>query len=568
MKKLFFYAASAMVMMASCTNDEVAVDPVNPTPEESRVAIELGIDAPTVNAELSSRAMGAVGGVLDEENHWNSQKLYIAMYEKGTNKLATDPQKEGDDKTILGVNTHTYIAPKAPTQDQDVTNKGNIRIYQTQTYNDTNDNGTLKYEYYPVNGQFDFVGYHVDDLNVNYEPTTKTVNNIIITGQEDIMGAVTKELEYSEYQSLTNITDEDFFNDLKNNWAFSARTARNKIHPTLKFEHQLARLKFFVRAGSESAALKVYNETLQTWEDRKSHSIGEGDAATTTTEAMYVTNLTANNLVNALVMNLGATDENGKTVVKTTAAEDATADAIFTLGQYDETTKQITSLSPVAPVWPVSAVSVEGYDNGTPVGESIMFFPTGDAENKIELTLGLSQYLKMTEDETKTDDDDSKYSWATKTQNADLTIYAKSVKVDGQNNPATKFEPGKSYNVYITIYGFEKIEVSAELTAWEMGGDIEIDIEDKVSKYDVTYTFSIDQSNATIKFNGSDEADENKAITVKNGDKLTYVIECEGYETIKETITVGETDTEVNITMTPTTSGGQSSDNQNQGDEE
>ena len=38
------------------------------------------------------------------------------------------------------------------------------------------------------------------------------------------------------------------------NYQFGARTARKGIVPVLKFEHQLARLKFFVRAGSESAA--------------------------------------------------------------------------------------------------------------------------------------------------------------------------------------------------------------------------------------------------------------------------------------------------------------------------
>ena len=41
-----------------------------------------------------------------------------------------------------------------------------------------------------------------------------------------------------------------------------------------------------------------------------------------------------------------------------------------------------------------------------------------------------------------------------------------------------EFKAGTSSNVYITIYGFEKIEVTAVLTAWEDGGDIDTDIED------------------------------------------------------------------------------------------
>lgn len=37
-------------------------------------------------------------------------------------------------------------------------------------------------------------------------------------------------------------------------YQLGARTARKGIVPALKFNHQLTRLKFFVRAGSESAA--------------------------------------------------------------------------------------------------------------------------------------------------------------------------------------------------------------------------------------------------------------------------------------------------------------------------
>lgn len=37
------------------------------------------------------------------------------------------------------------------------------------------------------------------------------------------------------------------------------------------------------------------------------------------------------------------------------------------------------------------------------------------------------------------------------------------------------FEAGKNYNVNITVYGLEEIEIKASLTAWEDGGDITID---------------------------------------------------------------------------------------------
>ena len=57
MKKQFFYAAMAITFMASCTSDDtVAVDPVNPTPEESRVAIELGVNTPNIKVSSSKQS--------------------------------------------------------------------------------------------------------------------------------------------------------------------------------------------------------------------------------------------------------------------------------------------------------------------------------------------------------------------------------------------------------------------------------------------------------------------------------------------------------------------------------
>ena len=40
---------------------------------------------------------------------------------------------------------------------------------------------------------------------------------------------------------------------------------------------------------------------------------------------------------------------------------------------------------------------------------------------------------------------------------------------------ADGFVAGKNYNVNITVYGLEEIEIKASLTAWEDGGDITID---------------------------------------------------------------------------------------------
>lgn len=42
-------------------------------------------------------------------------------------------------------------------------------------------------------------------------------------------------------------------------------------------------------------------------------------------------------------------------------------------------------------------------------------------------------------------------------------------------NPDMEFEAGKSYEVTITVYGLEKIEVTATLQPWDKGDSIDID---------------------------------------------------------------------------------------------
>ena len=45
--------------------------------------------------------------------------------------------------------------------------------------------------------------------------------------------------------------------------------------------------------------------------------------------------------------------------------------------------------------------------------------------------------------------------------------------------PNGTFEAGKSYDINITVYGLEKIDVRATLTPWENGGSIDIDDDQK-----------------------------------------------------------------------------------------
>jgi len=574
MKKQFFYAAFAIAMMASCTSeDTVAVDPINPDAEE-KVAIELGIDAPTVNASIGGRAVGSVGDVATGENKWDGQQLYIAMIDKSTDALEYVKDEDGDDTTtaLLGHDTYTYYAPKAA----DNNGSGNIRIYSDAT------NGILQHVYYPVAGTYDFLGWHIDDAtdgtptgkpSVTISKDKKAVESIVITGQQDIMGARTKEFTADNYQPAQNATLQ--FNELIG-WDFSARTARNGIQPKLKFEHQLARLKFFVKAGSESAAEYVFtpgeNSNPGTWTKKaeRTHT-PTGGSSITTTEAMYVKAIKAVGMANKLNMDLAKKGEDGLLHVVTEADEPATNNADFKLLSRDTNGQMKESLDLVAPAVyvgdvenliedneEISGVDLNDFEKGTPVGESIMFLPTASTtaestttvgtEDAVKLNITLQQLVKDTENENESNEE-TKYTYTIKEQTADLTVLAKSVKT-AEGGFAEKFEPGKSYNVYITIYGFERIEVSAELTAWEMGGNVDVDIEEGVSKHTTDLTFDvIDAATAgsenptpitglnvkVYKLDGTEisaQANNSNKFDVESYTTVRYEISADGYETI------------------------------------
>ena len=88
----------------------------------------------------------------------------------------------------------------------------------------------------------------------------------------------------------------------------------------------------------------------------------------------------------------------------------------------------------------------------------------------VSTSIDLKQYVEDTKDET--DGDKITYK---EVEKLDTPLIIDQSKI---SKDVKEFKAGASYNVYITIYGFEKIEVTAVLTAWEDGGDIETDIED------------------------------------------------------------------------------------------
>ena len=243
-------------------------------------------------------------------------------------------------------------------------------------------------------------------------------------------------------------------------YQFGARTARKGIVPVLKFEHQLARLKFFVRAGSESAA--GYEWQASQWVERKSSDAADKPLG------MQVTKITLKDMANVVDMDLTvpSSTRNGTGVADfVVCSKDAAANH-----KLDPTKGLINSVVPKYPYGDANIPESDPDTKGTQVGEPVMFFPIDDPDNgNITLSIDLKQYVEDTKDEA------TGTITYKEVEKADNKLIIDQTKISGATK---KFMPGASYNVYITIYGLEKIEVTAVLTAWENGGDIDADIED------------------------------------------------------------------------------------------
>lgn len=493
MKKQFFYAAFAIAMMASCTSEnEPVVD--QPTPDaEDKVAIELGVNTPNI---VGSRGTGTVGNVEGETDAttWNNQSLNIIMVNRSTGDYATEDNSPcASDLSNYILNGLTFRAPKADAGD------GNIRIYSNEASN------TLKFKYYPVNGKFDFYGYHIDGITGSNQTITPDasnptnavakVENIVFDGSQDILAGKAIQIpataptiqdepgyEYTQ-QSLVSGVDWNAMNANQ----FSAKTARNGFIPILDFKHQLARLKFYVKSGNaENGAQYKWDETTSNWVKRNNATLA--GYTEYLDGAIYIKGITAMDLHDVIDIDLKTS------TASLNAASNGEADFVLrSLPESTATDKNLVTLIPVAPMFPLNAASATSgdidqtgaaigetieYTDKTPVGESIMFFPSGTSESEIVLKLDLIQIVP----DTMTEGDESSKTFIAKEMSGYATLEASKIAA------GTKFEVENSYDVFITIYSLEEIKISAQLTAWKDGGDVDVDIENDETTYSPTTT--------------------------------------------------------------------------------
>lgn len=460
-KNYFFIAALAIGMMSSCSNNEILEEVELPSlPDQvvddgtTRMPIELGISDPSFT--VSTRGTGVVGDLASNTatNIWNGQPLGLFMVERNTMIEATEV-KEGNTTPIF--NGMTFKAPVG-------TNSGNIIMYHA----------TENVKYYPLTKAYDFYGYHLGEMTaptgVTYadDKSNATVATTI-NGTQDIM-AGKAELTTDQQTTLGNDSYK----------AYSSWSARKGIKPYLNFKHMLSRLVFNVKAGEAKAAKDSYvdagADNITTFP-----KVNDG-TGTMIDQAVYITAITVKDQSDNVLLTFTPGSDTAKAKIEltdqTTATDENKTDFVL-MERAAVTTPTPTdtpadgdgdiNLSTLAELVSLTATCPKNTTDAERVGESMMIFP---GQESFEVAITVKQYVQ-TFDDPATDGVSSldKYAW--KEQTMSTTVKAPTSTVD-----ANAFAQGKSYDVNVTVFGYQRIEVEAVLEGWIAGDDVDVNPED------------------------------------------------------------------------------------------
>lgn len=455
---------AAAAAMTACSTNDVVGDAGNGggivSAEEQQV---IGIGA-AINAQPVKTTRATVGGVgSDDETHsWNGESLYLFM----TKKATIDPATEGNETGAIFWNTKA-IAPSPTTGESTIyapsglltRYDSQVKYYPLADYNEA----TQKYG-------FDFYGYYdgkADDTRTDAKYYTVTDGQVgegsetystaatfvgvpfEIDGSNDLLAGKAKlstddESKLKDGQSEAN-------QQAAVERAYSAWAARRGVQPSIDFNHLLTRLQFNVIAGNAITA-------------------GKNDAGNDDNyhEAMKVTGIKVTGLPKSGHIIVASVDEvNYPHSSLIWSAEDASGNA-FALKDANNT-----------PISETNAKKLTGTFNDeskftgdkVTIGDALMV-KAGEKKYQIEVTL--QQKVRVKE---QNGDSDTEENWEVKTQTLTGTIDL-SKAITGEESDKT-FQAGTSYTVNITVYGYEKIDVTGNIVKWAtLDKNIDVDIDD------------------------------------------------------------------------------------------
>ena len=535
MKKSFIFATmAAAVLFAGCSSsDDLASNPGGEQGVDANtdlVAIEIGVGTPT----SVMRGTGAVGGVSEYDattgygnevtkTYWAGQKINVYMLNKGTMEIAqfvkaNDPTHPEDiyNNAVLTTPSYTGDDPSA-----DGTATG-IAKYIDEAAGDYQ--GLPFIKYYPSTGNFDFWGYRIDDAVKEADPV-KGENDIKVTftvnGTQDVLAAQTIE-EYDKLSTARKAAIEGADDEAKRatfaattpdpedlnavGKRYSASAARKGIQPELLFKHMMTRLTFQAKAGTPSIAADYADENNPVPAANPVYVTGISvrpvkTVGATIQEREYVS--TKGTLTIAWKPGSGPTPENPQ-MAWGDAEEGETALVLKKRPNAADAGEKIENSKLVAIIEDPSntnyenngAVGLKYKSNGatdaekfvkTPIGESIIAPDAQAYEVIIDLAQKLPQHETTGSYASYLDNYRSGHGGSIEgalSENdwiaADMTDMVFSTKkvVVIPSAPATEnhpaFLPGYSYNLLCTVYGLERIEITATLEPWKQGEEIEV----------------------------------------------------------------------------------------------
>lgn len=473
MKKYFMYVAFAAAgLLTSCSSESLTAgeDPQNPTPED-RVPIQIGVASP--QAKVQTRGLGTVGDVSGGTNIWQGEKINVFMFEKGSLTLATDGTNPLYDNVAL-------TTPKSTAQGGTDTNTGIAYEYYDASNPADGTDDRVRYKYYPVTGNFDFWGYYSDDAG-NTAPTigaTEVTVPFTIDGSQDLMVAKAELTDAQNDNTNPNYTlwhaggvDQTRY--------YSAYAARRNIQPNMTFKHLLTRLTFSVLAGNNQA--RGFKESTPGADDWAFPTAGVYDGVFV--RSIKVRSKFTGNIIAAWIS--GSSADPGtvdklitfdNTAVGTADPTDLGYDMLTLQGErngnavaplYDETTVPFNDWNNLTAALTVTDVTnfpkiIRPKDltgDGAPVGGALLV--SSEPSYDIEIVLG--QYLL---DNSLIDGTDPKYK-------VSYSTLKKTIQFDS-NNLTASFAQGTSYNVKITLYGTERIDITTTLQPWATGATYEV----------------------------------------------------------------------------------------------
>lgn len=375
MKKLFVFAALAALTLAACQKAPKSfIDPDEVIPEGTLVPVLFGSNVQTVKATTKS-----FGGV----EKWNAaQTVYIYGIAR--------PDRDSDalDLEDILINNIPAAAPADGTS-------GEIEVYDP-VY--STEDVPVPF-YYDLTKCYDFFGYYVDDMEVtpeiDAEVGTLTVP-VTINGSQDVMLATAERTD----QVANGVS-------VGRARLFSAYSARKNLHPTLKFEHQLARFKFIVTNGNIDDALYDAENPYELGADPSDNNL--------TLSELYVESLSEGIL----------------TIVGGTPGLEPVENSELNLYLKDSLAADAPAGTELADL---AAFSIQGKKQ--PVGESLLVMP-GATEYPIGFYITQAGYPRS-------------------------VLQTETIRIPGGALA------GKQYTIHLTLYGLEQVKISVELTEWDV----------------------------------------------------------------------------------------------------